>query len=34
MTAEADAEADRAVQFGRDSPPLTAEQAAELVYAK
>jgi pyruvate dehydrogenase E1 component alpha subunit len=33
LTAEADAEVDRAVRFGRDSPPLSAEQAAELVYA-
>jgi acetoin:2,6-dichlorophenolindophenol oxidoreductase subunit alpha len=33
LTAEADAEVDRAVRFGRDSPPLTAEQAGELVYA-
>ena len=33
LTAEADAEVDRAVHFGRDSPPLTPEQAAELVYA-
>ena len=33
VTAEADAEVDGAVQFGRDSPPPTAEQAAQLVYA-
>jgi acetoin:2,6-dichlorophenolindophenol oxidoreductase subunit alpha len=33
LTAEADAEVDRAVRFGRDSPPLTAGQAGELVYA-
>ena len=33
LTAEADAEVDEAVRFGRDSPPLTAEQAARLVYA-
>jgi acetoin:2,6-dichlorophenolindophenol oxidoreductase subunit alpha len=33
LTTEADAEVDRAVRFGRDSEPLTAEQAAELVYA-
>ena len=33
LTAEADAEVDEAVRFGRESPPLTAEQAAELVYA-
>lgn len=33
LTAEADAEVDEAVRFGRDSPPLSAEQSAELVYA-
>jgi pyruvate dehydrogenase E1 component alpha subunit len=33
LTAEADAEVDRAVRFGRDSAPLTPEQAADLVYA-
>jgi TPP-dependent pyruvate/acetoin dehydrogenase alpha subunit len=33
LTAEADAEVDRALQFARDSPPLTAEQAAAVVYA-
>jgi pyruvate dehydrogenase E1 component alpha subunit len=33
LTAEADAEVDRAVHFGRESSPLTPEQAAELVYA-
>ncbi len=33
LTADADAEVDKAVRFGRDSPPLTPEQAAELVYA-
>ena len=34
LTAEADAEVDRAVRFGRDSSPISPEQAAELVYAK
>ena len=33
LTAEADAEVDQAVQFARDSPPPTAEDAAALVYA-
>src|SRR6201999_4354551 len=33
LTAAADAEVDEAVRFGRDSAPLTPEQAAELVYA-
>ncbi|MFL5862593.1 MAG: thiamine pyrophosphate-dependent dehydrogenase E1 component subunit alpha [Solirubrobacteraceae bacterium] len=33
LTAEADAEVDAAVRFGRDSSPLTPEQAADLVYA-
>lgn len=33
LTAEADAEVDRAVEFGRSSEPITAAQAAELVYA-
>jgi TPP-dependent pyruvate/acetoin dehydrogenase alpha subunit len=33
LTAEADAEVDGAVQFARDSPPPTAEDAAALVYA-
>jgi pyruvate dehydrogenase E1 component alpha subunit len=33
LTAEADAEVDRAVRFGRDSSPISPEQAAELVYA-
>jgi pyruvate dehydrogenase E1 component alpha subunit len=34
LTAEADAEVDAAVRFGRGSEPLTPEQAAELVYAR
>jgi pyruvate dehydrogenase E1 component alpha subunit len=34
LTAEADAEVDQAVQFARDSPPPTAEDAAALVYAR
>jgi TPP-dependent pyruvate/acetoin dehydrogenase alpha subunit len=33
VAAEADAEVDRAVRFARDSPPLSPEQAGELVYA-
>jgi TPP-dependent pyruvate/acetoin dehydrogenase alpha subunit len=33
LITEADAEVDRAVRFGRDSEPLTTEQASELVYA-
>ena len=33
LTAEAEAEVDQAARFGRDSVPLTPEQAAELVYA-
>jgi pyruvate dehydrogenase E1 component alpha subunit len=33
LTAEADAEVDRAVRFARDSPPLSPERAADLVYA-
>ena len=33
LTAEADAEVDAAVRFGRDSSPVSAEQSAELVYA-
>jgi pyruvate dehydrogenase E1 component alpha subunit len=33
LTAAADAEVDRAIEFGRASEPLTPGQAAELVYA-
>ena len=33
LTAEADAEVERAIEFGRASEPLTPAQAAELVYA-
>ena len=33
VTAEADAEVDRAIAFGRASDPVTPAQAAELVYA-
>ena len=33
LTAEADAEVDRAVEFGQSSDPLTPAQAAALVYA-
>jgi pyruvate dehydrogenase E1 component alpha subunit len=33
LTAAADAEVDRAIEFGRASEPLTPAQAAELVYA-
>ncbi len=33
LTAEADAEVDRAVEFGRSSEPITPAQAAGLVYA-
>ncbi|MFL5860647.1 MAG: thiamine pyrophosphate-dependent dehydrogenase E1 component subunit alpha [Solirubrobacteraceae bacterium] len=33
LTADAVAEVDAAVRFGRDSSPLTPEQAAKLVYA-
>ncbi|MGZ4292720.1 MAG: thiamine pyrophosphate-dependent dehydrogenase E1 component subunit alpha [Solirubrobacteraceae bacterium] len=33
LTAAADAEVDRAIEFGRASDPLTPVQAAELVYA-
>jgi pyruvate dehydrogenase E1 component alpha subunit len=34
LTADAAAEVDQAVRFGRDSAPLTPEQAAGLVYAR
>jgi acetoin:2,6-dichlorophenolindophenol oxidoreductase subunit alpha len=33
IAAEADAEVQRAIAFGRSSPPIQPEQAAELVYA-
>jgi acetoin:2,6-dichlorophenolindophenol oxidoreductase subunit alpha len=33
LTADSDAEVDRAIEFGRASEPLTPTQAAELVYA-
>lgn len=33
ITAQADADVDQAIDFGRASEPLTPEQAAELVYA-
>jgi pyruvate dehydrogenase E1 component alpha subunit len=32
LTADADAEVERAIEFGRSSEPLTPAQAAELVY--
>jgi acetoin:2,6-dichlorophenolindophenol oxidoreductase subunit alpha len=33
LTAEADAEVDRAIEFGRSSAPVTPAEAADLVYA-